>query len=205
MFDTFNSENRADWSARYAGTFGVLHRDEAKGINNTEIVRIVEVQDTKVLFENVAGLMLSAYLDSGIKFEFIPLRTGWVTDKTHWPFFIRRVPARQWKRGICFENTFIGKLYDSGVVQQHANFDLVAAILLDKSNFKESYQRFKDKKSKCCALNKFFALNSDSVFFLNKRVGSHDGSTLKLYDPMCQQELQDCISRNNYPLTVEQL
>lgn len=105
MFEKFMSTNAGDFRQRYRGTFGFY----TNGSKRT-LVQLVDVSAERgqVLFmdANSQQYKLNVDHDDSIGFSFIPPRSAWHQTATG-PYFVRRVAARQFQRGICEANTAI--------------------------------------------------------------------------------------------------
>ena len=109
MLDTLTSENYRDFSQRYRNTFGWLVN------KNKEIpIYIREVSDTTVAFQSLTGEEYFAYADKEVIFKFMPLKRRITIGVDGAAYVVSRHPARQWRRGVCADNTRLYKLQMDG-------------------------------------------------------------------------------------------
>jgi hypothetical protein len=186
MLDTCTAFNCEDFRQRYQNTVGWY----VKETGEKQIVIIDKVGNDQVSFVTEEGTSAAAMNGTGVTFEFTQVPLGWYN--THiGPVFVSRRPARQWQRGISSKNT---DLMDW--TERRVPFDLkvIKALFEDDGEFKGlSY-----------APSKFFCLSTESLYFLNQKIGYLDKNVI-FVAPTCSvvQELKDALARRNLPFTVE--
>jgi len=197
MKDTLTSNNHQDFRARYQGTYGYyVDPDTDKRLP----VYVASSNQSRVTFNDIDGRELHVRADSGIEFEFIPVDRGFfqVEDQV---FYLERVPARQWKRGICNENTRAYLLEDT-LRNFAANY---LEIISKMSPLDCRLGWYSNKEGYPVALSKHFAISVANVlYFYNKEIGTVDHATnsIKLYNDMLLQEVTDLFRRNNMDVKV---
>lgn len=202
MLDSPTGRNVADFKQRYQGVIGWLHQPAG----NKVAVFVSNVTSSKVTFKDKADAEYYANVDAGVQFEFIPTQRAWYNVKDA-VYLVQRVPARQWKRGICSDNTFFQQLTKDTLMLTVAPwttvaFEVMGAALPAAAVVKEYRQQQRD----AVALSKHFALSASKVFFLNIQIGDvvRADKTIIIAPAyhMVRQELTDVINRNNYPFKV---
>lgn len=192
MITSPTSRNHQDWSRRYQGTYGWYHKDDGSKV----LVYVYRVDGDRVTF-HYDDMEFYANVDSGVKFEFIPVNRSWVNGISGNVYLLQRIPHRQWKRGISTDNTSVrlGDMYNARI-----NYGLLSDI------FKDGYDPFAkvDVTKRAVALSKNFAINTKNQFmFLDQVVGTVNKNNIILKDDLLFQEVNDMIRRAKYPLTVE--
>lgn len=200
MLDTLTGNNAADFKARYQGTFCWFMHDGQR-----LLVRIDTVQGNKVIFTDFFDRKLEVYVDSNLFFEFLPLSRRWNVTQDGTLFYTARVPARQWKRGICDENT------------QLCGFDPASRVLLTlpmRNLFqylhnidqfpKNNLNTYLKDPSKGAYLSRHFVISPTGKFyFLLQEAGTFTRTNkLELYDDVIAQEVSDLITRENLPIQL---
>lgn len=198
MKDTLTSRNHQDFRARYQGTYGYyVNPDNAQKVP----VYVANCNQHKVTFQDIEGRDLFANVDTGIEFEFIPLDRGFFQTINGKVYYLQRVPARQWKRGICYDNTQVHELTNNLRSDVPNLLEVIAK--LRPIDCAESWYLFNGKVP--VALSKHFAISTEGrLYFYNKSIGTvdHKTDTIKLVNDMLQQELTDLFRRNNISVTI---
>lgn len=199
MLDTLTQFNHRDFSARYLGTYGWLINDHPKNTDK-RLVYISEVTSERANFTDINGGKYHAYAGKEVMFEFLPVDRGWFYGESGAMYMLKRLPARQWHRGICDSNTSVSLVSNLRMKAVNIGLPVLTDIFSDK---KPPYQYVKGQS---CILSKHFALIGATLYFLDKMVGYLNGTSITLDAPgmLVKQELLDIISRNKYPLTIEE-
>jgi hypothetical protein len=116
--------------------------------------------------------------------------------------YLERRPARQWKRGICGENTM---LYSFSVKDyMGVSFERLGAIFDPKppKHTEKMYKLMMEGQRAGVALNHQFGLWNGEVYIYNRVIGKHTKDTVTV-DEMFVQELKDVIRDLNLDLKVE--
>ena len=191
MIDTPTSNNLADFKQRYSGVFGWLCVDGQRSL-----VYISNVNSKYVTFTDSEGGQYFANIDAGVEFDFAPVMRGWYNTPIG-VFYMSRVPARQWKRGVCADNTFIAPAqhpdyHRSGVDWNKAAFSILSVV-----------QPFPSADDKCLAYSKHFANINGRLYLYTQRIGEVFNNKVKLASPLFRQEFLDMCRRNQLTLEVE--
>lgn len=188
MLDQLTSENSRDFNSRYANTFGWLIANEAK-----RLVHITDVTSDEVFFRTThKGLDHHVRRDSGVEFEFTQLERGFYLGTDNCIYFMQRVPARQWKRGICRQNTSLSVLRDGTWTSENINVDKLRCVLGGSASFEDNGEKSN------FILSKYFAVSGQQVWFMTNKIGDvRDSAIISLNDfgVFVKQELQDAINR----------
>ena len=202
MIDSLTSLNHGDFSARYRGTYGFFLTEPGTKL----LVNVTFVDRREARFTDIRGGEYSAYADSGLKFEFIPVNRGFFNTEQH-SYFLNRIPARQWHRGICGNNTAIlllGHKWQTLSGSSDAFFAALQSIFVDPPpDIKEVFTQYMTDKRPSCALSKNFLLHNGDVYFLRQQVGTIDkAAKIKLESDLVVQEVKDAIKRADIPAEV---
>ncbi len=188
MLEKFTSANAADFRQRYAQTYGWLHSSTKR------FVYVSDVERTVTHFEDVNGTPFNVKLDSALTFEFIPVTNGYYYGKDNKIYYLQRVPARQWRRGICDANTNILDIN---------GFNIAMNIKVLDNIFGVDEQPYTFIADAACALSRHFAITDDhEVKFRNRVIGKRDKNKL-IVDPIFYQEIVDTNRRLGFKFTVE--
>lgn len=202
MIDTPTHANISDFKQRYQGVLGWLNPDKP---TEKRAVYVASVGPSKVVFRDSSGNDFYANVDAGVQFEFIPTQKAWYnTDRN--VFLVQRVPARQWKRGICEDNTQINEVFKGTLF--HGPLELswreaIFKIMTDTIDYEKATAKYLKGDRDSVALSKHFAMSGNSLYFYNIEVGKLDKTRITLSLPMVQQELSDLIRRNSLPFAME--
>ena len=193
MLTAFNNETIRDFPQRYSNTFGWLINKE----NNTKkFVHINEVEDQRLHFNTDSsdeGYWIRT--NNNIFFEFIPVNKGWFNGEDGKPYYLCRKTARQWKRGISPNNTFIYSVYSN---IQHVNFDNLKNIFNDNFEYLNYPKEFKHG-----ALSRHFCLlKSGEIYFYETCVGYFNNNKITVMNSLITQEITDLCNRNNWSVEV---
>ena len=193
MFDTFNRHTAHDFRQRYAQVMGWLIYPVDTGTAKT-LVMVSTVSETAVVLTGLHGEKYTVFPDTDVQFEFLPINKGFkqVGDKV---YHLSRHPERQWTRGISAGNTRVHQVWEDYLDEKMWSFELMVEI------FKE--RKVKKKTTDYLALSQEFAISPRAVWFFDMKIGSRNGDTLVLDNPLVSQELNDVIRRNRYPFVVE--
>lgn len=195
MKDTYTSENGRDFRQRYSGTFGRYTTESGKKIT----VYVNELTDQEVLFNDINGVNLSARVNSGVEFEFYPLNRR-LTDHNKTILYSCRKPDRQWKRGVCIDNTKIIDLARG--MEIPVGHTVVDAIYNSQANFLDTFNQFKKGSRTNFLLSDKFAVVNGHVYLYDKPIGKFKNLEEVDVLPLFVQEVKDSIARNNLPLKV---
>lgn len=185
-----------DFNQRYTGTWGWL---EESAENKRMLVKITRVDRNGVEFntQNATGV---CEVTGGSVFEFLPVTKGLFQTSDGAIWYMNRVPARQYHRGISEKNTRV--LLWGSEVDNWRNAKLSHKLL--EAVFSPNYSPLKKWHKDTFLLNEHFAILGTGFSFWNVNVGTYNPAdgTIILSNKIILQEVQDCIKRNDYPFKV---
>lgn len=204
MLDTLTYSNREDFKARYRGTFGFYIDPETK---EKSLCYITDVSQDKASFDTIKGRGFFCYADAGVQFEFLPVIRGWWSvAHSKLPYYVERVPARQFQRGISKANTTVFTFTSGGAL----TYGLLNVSLLESIFVKQpesSFTAFLKGNQPHFIINNIFLLHKDVVWFYDVRIGKYEitptGASIELVDNTVAQELRDFIARKTLPILVK--
>jgi len=194
MIDTPTTANLQDFKQRYSGVLGWYISEEDK---SKILVTVASVGNERVAFRDQHGGTYYAIVNGGCRFEFLPVEKSWRnTEDTC--FFLSRIPARQWKRGICADNTSI--TYAETLLGEWArneeNWQIrIFRIFSFNNTYKEEVLKFLEGKRSVVAVSPHFAILRDKVFLHNICIGDYKNKVITLHSDMLLQELTDTLRR----------
>lgn len=195
MLDTPTSENYRDFHQRYSHTFGWLITKDKPD----QFVQILDLDDNSVNFKTSKdGPTYYAKVNGGAVFKFQQVERGLYRGLDGLIWYLARIPARQWKRGVCKQNTQLQFLDSNNFYNpDDRGFDSFANVLCNEQRYEYQENEYEDT-----LISKHFCVSSTgSVFFYNRAIGSADknGSiTLNQFGAVVKQELQDALRRNKW-------
>ena len=178
------SSNYRDFHQRYRGTFGWLLN---KGKEIPVFIR--EVTEAAVTFQGLNGEDYFAYADKDVMFKFMPLKRRIVIGVDGEVYAIARRPARQWRRGVCADNTNIYRLTAAGPAGCRVDINGVKNLITDDPRPKDALKQ---------KLSDQFAIVGSVVYLYEMAMGSFTDGTIKIkkgYEAFAQ-ELRDAIRDN---------
>jgi len=188
MIEEFKNHGWKDFQQRYTGTFGWFKKEDGSQV----LVNVGVCDGTTLVFNDASKMPYYAKADSGNEFTFIPTVKGAYQYKDT-VLVVLRIPARQYKRGICRENT---QLYD---LVRRTNltpgFETLAAIFGPKDN-SVLLQWCKDRNGVVC-LDGVFSIVNDVVYIYNEPIGAYimGKKMVTLHNDIFRQELVDVFTR----------
>lgn len=203
MIDTPTHKNIADFKQRYQGVMGWLNPEKP---DSKCAVYVSSVTNSKVAFRDEKNNEYYANVNTGVQFEFLPTQRAWYNTKKS-VFLVQRIPARQWKRGVCPDNTRIGELSDGHLSDHPVSIDWRAAafdVMTKAVAYDVAVADFLAKGRSSVALSRHFAITNNVIYFLNLQAGTIAANVITLAKGLeiVRQELTDLINRNNYPFKV---
>ena len=204
MIITPTRNDSDDFIRRYGETFGFLHQPDQP----RTLVYITSIDGDKLYFtvgKNPTKHWV--YLDSNVKFEFLPVDRGWYMDKNDVPLYMQRLPERQWKRGISNSNTTLYRFSQSkflAIAPLDVRYELLDSVF-SQSNLAEHYKYIEDKD---CAISKQFAVKGTEkrgrgLYIYTAQLGEINDGRITLFTDVFRQEMVDVIRKKNLPLTME--
>lgn len=194
MREKFTTLNGPDFRQRYNETYGFFIKDSGE-----KILVQVFVGNKHLTFVNSEGFEYRINPDTPNEFEFIPVSRGWydIGENIH---FLTRRPERQWRRGICVDNTSAFYVRNGRMFRFDLDTQTLEKILQHAVDHKTSVASY--EKQGHAALSKNFAIVANKVWFESIPVGTIKKNNIMLSNDLILQELTDLIKRNNYPFTV---
>lgn len=193
MREEFTRNGAGDFSRRYQGTYGYFLSGEGKKV----MVQVDQVGEEQVHFTDKNKNPYTANADRGNVFEFIPVERG-LYDCAADMIYVDRRPARQWKRGICNENTYLYSFSSGDNVSVVFN-RLEAVFGGDKSN---NLQDWLNKKRTGVAFNRQFGVWNGLLYLYNRVIGKIVKDVFKV-DPIFVQEMKDIVRDLELKFKVE--
>lgn len=194
MIDSLTSDNRRDFRQRYQGTFGWF----LKANKIPLFVYVKTVTDSAVYFTDLSGHEWHANVDSDLKFEFIPVNHGFFNGALD-VYYLERVPARQWQRGISAANT---RIWSGTRGWVGVEMKTLAEIFVNPLSLNEALDLYLKGDRACVALSKHFALLKNQLCFYLRKIGVRDDHRIALTSSLVRQEFMDTIRRNSLPFQV---
>lgn len=204
MFEKFTGNNARDFAQRYNQTFGYFTREGKDVLVQLSRV-VIDSSPPRVEFIDKDGTTYCLYADNkddSVGFKFIPPINRYHATKSG-PLLVKRIPAKQYSRGICDRNTSI-----VGVRGQQ--FPVTFDVLLKCFNQEISYQNLFQQAStgkndlnpiRGFCLSPFFAgsFYKGRIYCLGQIIGDFYASTgkIELHDPaLFFTEVKDAIARS---------
>jgi hypothetical protein len=185
MIETFTSNGWRDFYQRYLNVFGFFPTKAGE-----VLVQITEINDNRCKFSDANGTAYYAVADKGVEFKFIPISKRLFIHEGVL-CVAHRVPARQYRRGICVDNTAVRRLNGYGGIE--LGFDVVNSYL----------QGPKTVSEQVAAYDTMFGRQGYSLMLYDNQIGTFlDNKTVTLTQPMFKQELSDCFRRNKIEVSI---
>lgn len=190
----FTSEGYRDFSQRYSGTFGWLERKD----KNPVLVQLQNVNSDELTFIDANRIEYFARSDRDNWFSFIPVKKGSYLYKDG-IVVVQRRPARQWKRGICEDNTTITTLGDKQPLS--VTFDILSNIFSPQYNY--TVEKFRSFKGGDLVLfNNQFSIYNNVMYLYDIPIGQYKEGKLVLESDVFQQEVKDVFMLNRVDVEV---
>jgi hypothetical protein len=183
-----------DFQQRYHNTFGWFHKEDGTQL----LVKLVAVEKDKLRFIDKRGIDFYASPDKGNEFTFIPVERG-VYDTDEGILFVRRVAVKQYRRGICVENTFIRSL--SSRERFDVTFPILEKIFGEPSS--NLLDLFRAKLAGDVVFDNVFSIVNNKLYLYDTVIGTYANTTLTLGSKLFKQEVSDLITKLQLPLLVE--
>lgn len=208
MFEKFMMANAGDFRQRYEGTFG-FYRDE-KG--KRMLSKLTAIGGNICEFTDARGVVfkLNANSDKDIGFEFIPPKSQFYnTDED--TFYVRRLAARQFQRGVSNKNVEIFRLVGDTLMPQRVDFQTLGKVYEQTRTPAEILGRFTagGLKRNGFALSNSIAFGFKGVYVFDRLVGTYDSKDyqhfrIALDEPeLWRTEIIDALRRLNKTAEVK--
>lgn len=191
MLDTLTSENWRDFSQRYKGTYGWYSPEKGTKIP----VFISEVAQDHLKFVGLDNREFEARADKGVAFQFAPLNRRIHVGNDGHAYVVCRRPARQYRRGICGDNTFIYRLTAAGVKSMPISTATMKILLAEEGM----------KVSNGVKLSNAFCLVGPAFYAYEQLIGAFADNSITL-NPRAKlliQEVKDAIRDSSLNFKVE--
>lgn len=188
----FKSSEWRDFTQRYHNTYGWFEREGKPSL----LVNVAEVNEERMVFIDKQGMKYTALADKGNIFSFIPVIRGMYKCKGE-VTYILRTAARQYKRGICQDNTSIVSLYQGS---QFLDFKIIEDML--NTNVQEDIAKFKGGLRDNVLLSNQFSIVGGQVYLYNDVIGKIAKEHVELTSPLFMQEITDIFRANNIDMEV---
>ncbi len=197
MKEEFKSDGWRDFAQRYQGTFGFYERENKARL----LVQLVKVSETQLTFTDKTGLKYFANPDKGNVFSFIPVERGCYNYGAD-VVTCKRVPARQWKRGLCPENTNISSLREKRSLP--VDFTTLEIMFpVEEGRSSTQLANFKAYLAGNVAFDNMFSLVENKLYLYDNLIGTYGMRTFTLTNHLFKQEVNDLVTRHQLPITVE--
>jgi len=170
LIDTPTHANISDFKQRYQGVLGWLNPDKP---TEKRAVYVASVTASKVVFRDSASNDFYANVGAGVQFEFIPTQKAWYNTASR-VFLVQRIPARQWKRGICEDNTLINEVLEGTLFNGPTDIswrDAAFQIMTAAVDYSKATAALLEGSRSSAALSKHFAISNGVLYFYNISVG----------------------------------
>lgn len=201
MFEKFMSVNARDFSQRYQGTYGFFKREDKK-----TLVRLVNVNVDRGQVEFIDAKSIPYQLNQNstedVGFEFLPPKSSW-HNTSMGALLVRRIPQRQYSRGICDANTSIQQI---GMRAVPVEFKTLSAIFERSLTPQQA-----EKTGRSFAVSEQFAVwpEEKRLYLFHQHIGSAvkqaDGSyDVSLNDSeMFKVETFDAFTRAGFKVQIK--
>lgn len=196
MIEEFKSNGWKDFQQRYQGVYGWFEKEDKSQL----LVKLTVVTENELVFTDKNKLRFSAIADQGNKFSFLPVVRG-LYNTERGVVYVSRIPAKQYRRGICQDNTSILDVATGAPLD--VGFNMLEGIY--GYSQQPAITSFKRLGGGNAALDNTFAVVDNSVYVYNVKIGVYDAPKAKfiLSNKLFQQEMTDVCTRLQLPLLVD--
>lgn len=179
--EEFTSGGARDFRQRYLDVFGFFPKEGGE-----ILVKVTSVDDKKMTFVDNRGITYTAYADQGVLFRFIPVvKRLFFHEGTL--CIAHRKPARQYQRGITYNNTTFQTV-------RGATVDIEFNTIADYSGKANTAKHGR-------ILSDYLGVFNDTMYLYTNPIGTIIGTKVVLNDTTFKQEVADCLRNNK--LTME--
>ena len=193
-----------DFIQRYESTYGwYLNPETSKEVFG--LIASISIGSDSIYFRT-RNADFSLSIDANPTFKFLPVRRGWYTSSTNKLYYLERIPARQWKRGVCSANTAAYEFLTSAqfLYSTRLGLSLLEDLFTEREQEKNVQSLIKNKNP-YVRLSSHFVISYDTIWFYKYAVGTinRDNMVVKLKNNIVLQELKDVSNRNDYGLVFK--
>lgn len=194
MFEKFTRQDAGDFRQRYQGTYGYFRRGTKK-----TLVRLdkVDIDNNVVIFVDIDGLTYDIQADASddsIGFDFLPPKMAYHNTPAG-TYLLRRVPQRQFSRGLSERNITIKTLNGQAVeVNFHSLRDVFERPLQILQAFHRALALKTGVRERSFAISPQFGISLDhnALFCFNDHIGNVTvSSEVGIATPSVAVKLQD--------------
>jgi hypothetical protein len=205
MFEKFTRRDAGDFRQRYLGTFGFFRRGDSKPL----LTKINSI-DNVVTFSDKDGISYTLNPDTpnDIGFEFIPPKAAW-HNTTDGAYLVKRIPARQWLRGVSPKNTSIATPHGKKAVVDFPILEQIYGKTYPMTKAQEAFYK-QASRTGFLAISDQIAVDYSlkQVWCLDMTIGSWEGDPaslfkIKLNDPeLWNTEVRDAFNRAEMKMEI---
>ena len=191
----FKSEGYRDFAQRYIGTYGWYERKSGTPV----LVKLTDLDEFNLYFQDKVGMKYKALADAGNFFSFIPVIKG-CYFYSGIPVLIKRIPAKQYRRGICDDNTSITAIGDNFALD--VTFSIMESIFSGK--LETGLEEFRTGYIGKVILDRMFVISFDKIYLYDIPIGNYNWTTrqIDMENSLFKQEVEDCIRDANLEIVV---
>lgn len=202
MFEKFLADNAGDFRQRYEGTYG-YYTDKKKGTKLLTLLSMVDLNSSprRVHFEDCQGVKfyINADAEEDIGWSFLPPKSNFYNTKRG-VFYVQRVAARQFQRGVTSRNTKIWQVTAEGFSEKKVGFSTLLPIYEEQTSTIGQAKKWQNKEEDVMALSPNFCLYNGRVTINVEPVGTYNegrteitlNGTGNLFLPELTQALHQC-------------
>ena len=197
MREEFKDEGWRDFQQRYQGTFGWYEKANKEKL----LVQLIEVDSSRCKFSDKDGAVFTALSDKGNHFEFLPVKKGLYLTDNNDVISCKRVPAKQYKRGIAETNTSL--TYLSSGMGLEVCFEVLEQMFEPQQrNDSQRVNLFMNHD--VLVHNNIFALTGGKVFVYDHNIGTYSFGerSITLHNNLFKQEIDDMIAALKLPFVT---
>jgi hypothetical protein len=200
MIEEITSLGYGEFSKRYHGTLGFL----ASASGKKRVVSVIDVGRSYTLVTDKNNTEYRLNNDTGCQMEFTQVPSQWFQPVKDCVVYVHRRPERQWRRGICADNTQIWTPRKSGESLMNIAVDAgkISQLFYPDSDSKDFDDLY---KINCGLWSKYFAWTVNTVWLKNLPIGKvdHKTKTITLATGLFEQEMRDALIRSNSEYQVK--
>lgn len=158
MFEKFLNTGTNTFNQRYNNTYG-MWVDNVNKIRKLVKITAISEDNGSLSFVDSRGVKSTLYSDvkEDMGFEFVPPIRRWYPHKTYGAVLGYRVPAHQFRRGLCDDNYSV-VYFDKNLIRRGLNltFELLDQLLFNDPKPPHSLESFLDFTSTESKTNTFY-------------------------------------------------